>query len=228
MCTRSCLEFITGYLTEAEVRGRSVLEVGALDVNGSPRSLIKALHPGSYLGVDMQAGVGVDEVCPAEKLVGRFGPDAFDIVVSTEMMEHVFDWRVVLHNLKQVVKKGGLLVITTRSLGFGYHAFPYDFWRYETDDMRILFSDFQIVEVMSDPLSPGVFIKAVKPESFAEADLGKHALYSMITGRRSLNVSEKEIAGFQSRRRIREMFRGIERGIKRVRNLLLGRRHVDA
>lgn len=228
MCTRSCLDFIATHLTETEAAGRSVLEVGALDVNGSARSLVAALKPGSYLGVDMQEGPGVDEVCPAEKLEGHFGANTFDIVMTTEMLEHVFDWRVVLHNLKQVVKPGGLLLVTTRSFGFGYHAYPYDFWRYETDDMRKLFADFEIIDVINDPLSPGVFVKARKPREFTEAPLQDHALYSMITGRRSIMVDDADIARFHSRRKRKERFRAIEQAVRRVRDFILGRRRAGA
>lgn len=221
MCTRSCLDFVKNCFSPDEIRDRSVVEVGALDVNGSARSLVMALAPASYLGVDMQEGHGVDEVCPAEQLIGHFGENRFDVVLSTEMMEHVFDWRMVLHNLKTILKPGGLLVITTRSPGFGYHAYPYDFWRYQTDDMRALFADFQILELIDDPLSPGVFIKARKPADFKEADVSKIALHSMITGRRSLSVNEKEITQFHRRRRMLEPFKKVEKGFRRFRDFIL-------
>src|SRR4051794_36911950 len=126
MCTPSCLDFIPGHVSDSEGRGLSVLEVGALAGNGSARALVARHGPARYVGVDMEQGPGVDEVCTAEGLIARFGENAFDVVLSTEMLEHVFDWRAVLHNLKGVVKPGGLLLLTTRSFGFGYHAYPYD------------------------------------------------------------------------------------------------------
>lgn len=221
MCTRYCLDFVANHLSEPEVRGRSVLEVGAFDVNGSARSLVTKLGPASYLGVDMQAGPGVDEICPAEQLISRFGENAFDIVLSTDMLEHVFDWRAVLHNLKGVVKPGGLLVVTTCSFGFGYHAYPYDFWRYQEKDMRAIFADFQIHAAVDDPSHFVVFLKGQKPRPFVEADLHGIALHSMITRRRSLVVGEKEIARFHLRRRILQPLRNMERGVRRMRDLIL-------
>jgi 2-polyprenyl-3-methyl-5-hydroxy-6-metoxy-1,4-benzoquinol methylase len=73
----------------------------------------------------MAPGPDVDEVCAAEKLVQRFGPDALDVVISTEMLGHVRDWRAVIDNTKSVLKPGGTLLFTTRSQGFAFHAYPF-------------------------------------------------------------------------------------------------------
>ena len=223
MCTGSCLQFIADHLSEAEIQGRTCLEVGSLDVNGSARTLVTRHEPARYLGVDMQEGPGVDEVCIAEGLIARFGPCSFDIVISTEMLEHVLDWRAVMHNLKGVLKPDGLLLITTRSFGFGYHAYPYDFWRYQLEDMRTIFSDFELRELLDDPLSPGVFVKARKPPDFVEADLHDVALYSMILRRRAACITEKDIERFHVRRRILQPLREMERSVRRVRDRIAGK-----
>ena len=97
--------------------------------------------PSEYLGVDAEAGIGVDEICWAEDIVGRFGEQSFDVVIATELLEHVADWRPVVENLKQVLHDGGVLVVTTRSEGFPYHAWPHDHWRYSIDDFRQIFAD---------------------------------------------------------------------------------------
>jgi len=46
-------------------------------------------------------------------------------VISTELLGHVQNWRLVVNNMKNVLKHGGY---ATRSHGFPYHAYPYDFW----------------------------------------------------------------------------------------------------
>ena len=48
---------------------------------------------------------------PAERLVDYFGPESFDVVVSTEVVEHVLDWRLVINNMKVVLKRGGLFYL---------------------------------------------------------------------------------------------------------------------
>lgn len=215
-------------MSEAEVRGRNVLEVGARDVNGSPRPIVEAFGPASYVGVDIEQGPGVDEVCDATRLVDRFGRNTFDILVSTELLEHVRDWRAVISQFKQVLKPEGTLVLTTRSPGFHYHAYPADFWRYEVPDMRAIFSDFEIEALESDSLSPGVFIKARKPIAFVENDTRQQSLFSILTGRRALDVTDAEFASFLRRWKVRRAVRAPSRLLRRIRDRVLGRKRPDS
>ena len=124
MCSESCLSFVKRHLTSDEVAGRRVLEVGARNVNGTVRPLITALGPSEYVGVDIEAGPGVDELCSIEEVEERFGPETFDVVITTEVMEHVRDWKRAISNLKRVCRPKGTILVTTRSFGFAYHAFP--------------------------------------------------------------------------------------------------------
>ncbi len=48
----------------------------------------------------------------------------FSLVVSAEMLEHLADWHPLIHYPKQSVKPGGVLLVTTRSIGFGYQSYP--------------------------------------------------------------------------------------------------------
>jgi 2-polyprenyl-3-methyl-5-hydroxy-6-metoxy-1,4-benzoquinol methylase len=149
------------------------------------------MAPARYLGVDMVEGPGVDEILDVSALVRCFGPDSFDVVISTEMIEHLLDWRDAVTSLKRVVRGGGTLLLTTRSLGFPYHGFPYDFWRYELSDMAEILSDFKMEALESDPLNPGVFVKATKPTDYVEANLDDIRLYSILTHRRMRSLSQR-------------------------------------
>jgi SAM-dependent methyltransferase len=169
----SILTFLAAKLTPAEIAGTRVLEVGSQDVNGSPRTAIEPLQPKAYVGIDSAAGPGVDVVGKADQLEMIFGEDAFDVVVSTELLEHVQDWRRIVSQLKRVTKRNGLLVVTTRSPGFPYHPFPIDLWRYTGDHFRRIFADMELITVEPDPWVSGVFMKARKPQAFVEADLSK-------------------------------------------------------
>jgi len=189
MCHPSCLAFGRTAVLEADVRAKQVLEVGSMDVNGSLRPIVMAYGPAGYMGVDLGPGPGVDEVCPSERLVERFGRDAFDLVLTTEMLEHVLDWRAVVHNLKQVVKPGGALIVTTRSKGYPLHGYPSDYWRFELDDFRAIFRDMEIEVLEPDPSrGPGVFMRARKPSMFVEADTDAIALHSTVARRRVAGI----------------------------------------
>jgi len=165
------LDFISSIVDPADVTDKSVLEVGALDVNGSARSVLSTMAPAAYLGVDMQEGRGVDRVLTVSFLTDLLGAEAFDLVVSTEMLEHVQDWRWAVSQLKRAVKPGGRLLVTTRSPGFYYHGYPHDFWRFTEADFRRIFSDMTDVVIASDPSEPGVFVYARRPLDFTELDL---------------------------------------------------------
>lgn len=165
------LNFIKASIGAADVTGRSVLEVGSLDFNGSARTVLAQWNPATYVGVDMQEGKGVDRVLSVSCLVDTFGERAFDVVVSTEMLEHVQDWRWAISQLKRSTAPGGRLLVTTRSPGFHYHGYPHDFWRFTEDDFRHIFSDMQDVLVASDQSEPGVFVAARRPIEFVELDL---------------------------------------------------------
>jgi SAM-dependent methyltransferase len=197
MCNAACLDFGRRYLLPNDIAGKKVLDVGSLDVNGSLRAILQPMAPSAYIGVDIVPGPGVDTICQASDLVARFGEVSFDVVVSTEMLEHVRDWRVIVSNLKRVLKPNGVLVITTRSSGFPYHGYPYDFWRYEPEDMRAIFRDMKIDALESDPTAPGVFLRARKPEFFTEGNLGDVALHSVIGAKRTLSISKINVLLFE-------------------------------
>jgi SAM-dependent methyltransferase len=108
----------------------------------------------------------VDQVVDAERLGSTFGPDSFDVVISTEMLEHAADWRACLLGMVGVLRPGGLLLLTTRSPGFPYHPFPDDHWRFTAAAMTSILpaAGLAAFEVRSDPdaASPGVLVRARK------------------------------------------------------------------
>ena len=185
MCTNGCIDFGKNNLREEDVRGKAVIEVGSMNINGSLRPIVESFGAGKYIGVDIQPGPGVDKICKVEDLENEFGSGSFDLVICTELLEHVEDWDEAVHNLKQIVRPGGALLVTTRSRGFEYHTFPFDFWRYEISDMEFIFSDFDIKDLRSDPDAPGVLLFAGKPPVFTENDIKEYELYSILFGKRS-------------------------------------------
>lgn len=85
-----------------------VLDCGSLDVKGNNRWLFD--KAGFYHGIDVVPGKNVDEVCSVLEYSGVI--NSFDIVISTEMLEHDPDWRESTKRMVELLKPGGLLIIT--------------------------------------------------------------------------------------------------------------------
>ena len=178
------MQFLIEHMPTEEIKGKRVLEIGSKYVNGSIRPFIERFEPREYVGVDLERGRYVDVVLPVERLRDCFKEESFDMVIATELLEHVKNWRLAVENIKMVLTVGGSLYITTRSYGFPFHAYPHDFWRFEDLDLKAIFPDFVSVKLMRDPESPGVFFKGLKSRT-TPVDLSSVALYSMIMGKRT-------------------------------------------
>lgn len=188
MCDASCIDFGKKYFNNPIfIKNKRVIEIGSRDINGNVKDNIITFEPREYIGIDIEHGKNVDVICRAEDLLKIYGAESFDIVVSTELMEHVFDWRTVINNIKLLCKSGGFVMITTRSFGFAKHNWPEDYWRFEVNDMKYIFDDFLpdgnlIVE--NDWQQPGVFVFGQKPINFHLKSLDDYKLYSIISEKR--------------------------------------------
>lgn len=100
--------------------GARVLELGSRNINGSPRDVFgeRGIDPAYYLGVDANGGAGVDvagvahEVVP-EHAIKKMG--CFDIVISTEMLEHDPYWEQTLQLCARALRPGGVLLLSCAS-----------------------------------------------------------------------------------------------------------------
>lgn len=110
---------------------KTVLDVGALDVNGTPKPII--LSRGlSYTGCDMTEGKGVDVVVDMTAdfptVDAAFGGRRFDLVMSLNTIEHIFEPLKALDNMLALARQGGYLLVVAPSV-WEPHAWPYDYHR---------------------------------------------------------------------------------------------------
>lgn len=136
-----------------------VLELGSYDVNGSVRDLLPAT---TYLGVDMREGPGVDLVLPPGAVLPELG--TWDLVVSTEMLEHDERPWVSFARMASALTEGGFVLVTTRGFECGRHDYPADYWRFSQSSMRILYEDvgLSVLHMEDDTELPGVFAIGVR------------------------------------------------------------------
>lgn len=90
-------------------RLRKVLEVGSHNINGSPREYFDFCD---YTGVDIYKGKGVDIVGKITDKSIKLKSDSFDLVISTEMLEHDNEWADSLKKMYDLLKPAGLLIVT--------------------------------------------------------------------------------------------------------------------
>lgn len=90
-------------------RRSRVLECGSYIINGSPRAMFA---DADYTGIDWRPGPGVDVVSLAHEF-SAIKP--FDLVLSTEMLEHDPHWRASVRAMARQVGPGGALALTWAS-----------------------------------------------------------------------------------------------------------------
>jgi SAM-dependent methyltransferase len=153
---RRCLEW---YLPNRVI---SVVDLGAMNVNGSFRELLPSTA--KYLGVDLEPGPGVDlALSNAYEL--PFADGSFEVVLSGQMLEHCGQFWRVFNEIFRILKPDGLAFVIAPS-GGPVHRYPVDCYRFYPDSYQALadWSGLRLVQSWSDERGPwrdlvGVFQK---------------------------------------------------------------------
>lgn len=87
----------------------------------------------TYVGADLKGNALADIVLKPDGSVPE--PDhSFDLVLSTQVLEHVSDPAGYLLECFRVLRPGGSLVLTTHGLMY-WHPDPHDFWRWTPEGL---------------------------------------------------------------------------------------------
>lgn len=123
--------------------GKTVIDLGGKDVNGSLRT-ISEKNATKYICVDMEEHESVDVVVkPGEKL--PFEDNSIDLVISTSCFEHDPCFWLTFREITRIIKKDGFIYVNAPTSG-QYHGFPGDNWRFYSDAGQALayWSGFQM------------------------------------------------------------------------------------
>jgi SAM-dependent methyltransferase len=106
-----------------------------------------AAHFPRRVALDIQRGAGVQVIGDVQALGIRDA--SFDVVLCTEVLEHVPDPQRAIDEMYRVLLPGGQLLLTTRFL-FPIHDAPHDYFRFTKYGLRHLLRRFEITEVQEE------------------------------------------------------------------------------
>ena len=119
--------------------GGPVIEIGSKDY-GSTVSF-RDLYPGEYVGVDLEAGTGVDVVADLTAGLGDLPENHFALAICCSVLEHTPTPWVMAGNLGRLLRPGGSLYISVPWV-WRYHAYPDDYFRFSPRAVQSLFPGF--------------------------------------------------------------------------------------
>jgi methyltransferase family protein len=134
-----------------------VLEIGSRHVNGRTSSF-RDFYKGTYIGVDCEAGEGVDVVADLAKTQIACEPIALAICCS--VLEHVERPWIMAENITKLLRPGGKLYISVPWV-WRYHAYPDDYWRFSWRGVQMLFPDLKWEEPLFSTTRAGELFPAV-------------------------------------------------------------------
>ena len=130
--------------------GKTVIDIGGRDVNGSLRSFFES-NGMKYICVDIEEHQSVDVVtAPGAKL--PFDDQSVDLIVSTSCFEHDPCFWITFKDMTRIVKMGGFIYVNAPSNG-PYHCFPGDNWRFYSDAGQSL-SYWSSFQYSGEPIFP--------------------------------------------------------------------------
>lgn len=140
-------DFVASAISETPA-GSRILDAGA----GESRNRAMITHQ-TYIAVDAACGDpawnygDLDVIADLEQT--PFGTDSFDLVICTQVLEHVREPQQVLKELLRVNKSGGALCLSAPQ-GWGVHQPPFDFFRYTHFGLKYLLENagYEVISIV--------------------------------------------------------------------------------
>lgn len=135
-----------------------VLEIGSKDYGNTEDFRAQFPHC-EYIGLDMEAGIGVDVVHDLTKGIGPLQRDYFELVICCSVLEHVKRPWVFAEHVSTVVQDGGILFMSVPWV-WRYHPYPDDYFRFSWRGIEELFPSFCWHEITYSTTALDDFIPA--------------------------------------------------------------------
>ncbi|MDE1997953.1 MAG: class I SAM-dependent methyltransferase [Burkholderiales bacterium] len=97
---------------------------------GQPYRSVFQPYITKYIGADVTAASGVTLDIELDAGAGAPLPDgSIDTILSTQVLEHVYDFQAYLVDCARLLKPSGRIIISA-PMQWRHHEVPYDYWRF--------------------------------------------------------------------------------------------------
>ena len=125
----------------SDYKNLDILEIGSGDtsINQSAKHIFS--NAKLFIQTDVKKSYGHKylDITSAIKI-----DEKFDLVLCTNVLEHIFDVKPAIKNLSYLLKDKGHLLVSVPFI-YPLHDEPEDFWRFTEHALKKLFSDFKIL-----------------------------------------------------------------------------------
>jgi len=113
-----------------------VLEIGSRDYGNT--TSFRDLYRSHYVGVDLEAGKGVDRVVDLTAGLGDLRPETFALAICCSVLEHTPRPWDMAGNITRLLRPEGQLYVAVPWV-WRYHAYPDDYFRFSPRGIQSLF-----------------------------------------------------------------------------------------
>lgn len=133
---------------------KNLLDVGG---RGKPYACFFSSRVANHYVLDVaEPAYSVDVVGDAR--IMPFSDASMDVVLITQVLEHIPDPIAVIGEIRRILKPGGTLLLSVPSI-FPQHGSPGDYWRYMPQGLQWILRDFHSVTVKGEAGTvPSIFL----------------------------------------------------------------------
>ncbi len=127
------------YIISKYISKNNNLVLADYGCGGMPYKPLFAEYVKQYIGFDLKENEKADiNFSPKGEI--NLKNDSVELVLSTQVLEHVEDPTFYLQECFRILKNNGLLIISTHGYWI-YHPTPFDYWRWTSSGLKKILND---------------------------------------------------------------------------------------